>query len=68
MTEKLVVMREGLCSLHVCCEKGLSDKQIEDLAPSTSIKSRWKIHKESPDQVRVECADDPGREHLVMTC
>ena len=70
------VTRVGLCDMQVCVPKDFTDTQAEKFANSeypTGISSKWRMKKAgdkylSGDPERVQCADDEGCVHIMLSC
>jgi len=68
---KVEVLQLHLVSLQVCCQKGMTNEEIEaetNKIEPTGIKSPWRIYKCEADPERVQCAEDPAREHILLRC
>jgi len=61
-------LKENIFNKQICVEKGYGDSELEEivrlLEPSGTA-CNWSINLKLK---RVECADDPNKEHVCFIC
>jgi hypothetical protein len=75
---KVVVTRAivGICHMQVCADKAATTAEIEEIAnrenPTGLVSGRWRVVREVDehwgDMRPVQCAEDPGRMHYMLSC
>ena len=75
---KVIVTRPivGICHMQVCADKAAMDAEIVEVAnrenPPGVTSGTWRIVREVDvhwgDMRPVQCADDPGRTHYMLSC
>ena len=66
------VLSTGICHMVVCVPKSWSNERILAFVGPSGTSGGWQLAESDPEvcngDVRCQCPDDDGREHVLLDC